>query len=144
MDVAEVANLLRTISAQPSVKQLTAIANENARLKEEIRALVQENSGLVSSLQRLGGNLDSAQNRFEENDGKLHAVCKEKEALLADLKVAKLELEANGKKVKELEASFKTKHESTAKELQAKNAELQRLQEFFVELNPVSNSKKNM
>jgi chromosome segregation ATPase len=139
--VADAAHLLRTLSAELSIKHLSTIAHENAQLKKELQNVVAENSGAMRSIQRLRGEVDSTETRLKESDAKLQELRKEKARLSAGLEAAQNALEASKKEVKNLEAKFMKDQDSIAKELNDKALELERLQGFIFELKPVSDSK---
>lgn len=145
-DLIQVENLLRNLSSQPSVRRLSIVVDENAKLRKSVDELTMANAGVVVSINRLTVNLDTANNQVKKTNDQLQAAQKNNQILSARLAEAENVSEASKKRAEELEVNFKKEREAIEQRLEEKEDELERLEEFTAELKPVSDPEtlKNM
>jgi hypothetical protein len=139
-----VEELLRTLSTQPSVTHLAAIAHENARLRKENGELRNEYTANVTMIRRLGDDLDSTKSQFQGKHNQLQGVVKDKEALATELRATQKNLEESGEKAASLSSKFKKQQEEVEKKLDENTRELQRLGKLFVALQSVDDQEEEM
>ena len=145
-DLIQVENLLRNLSSQPSVRRLSIVADENAKLRENVESLTKANSGVVISINRLTVDLETVKNEAKEANDQLRAAQKNNQILSARLAEEENVSRASKKRAEELEVNFKKEREVIEQRLEEKEDELERLEEFTAELKPVSDPEtlKNM
>jgi chromosome segregation ATPase len=135
--VLAVEELFRTLSTQPSVGHLAAIAHENARLRAENDTLLNENNATSTMIQRLRNNLGLTQSQFKEEGDRLQGVAKDKELLAAKLVGMQDKLKESEEKAVSLNTTLNKEREKAERKLKEVQVELQHLRQFFTDLDPV-------
>ncbi|AEO71858.1 uncharacterized protein THITE_2133148 [Thermothielavioides terrestris NRRL 8126] len=136
-DAAAVEGLLRNLAAAPSVQRLSAVALNNAILREENDKLSKENSAAADMIHRVQTQLNSAKAELSKKADELEKVKEEKAALARKLAEVKDQLVQSEMNIKDLKASFDTKQRSLEERANDAEGELLRLNKLSVELRPV-------
>lgn len=141
-DAAHVVHLLKALAAEPSVERLTALAQENDRLWREVKDLEVANRGTVLNISRIQGDLELKEKELEEKKGELQGIASKKEALTQSLAAMEKSMNEMKKKMESLVADMKKKEQTARSELDEKDAELQRIADFTVEMVPFSDREE--
>ncbi|SPQ27151.1 7534a6df-f22f-40ae-8475-15f5105bb5e2 [Thermothielavioides terrestris] len=136
-DAAAVEGLLRNLAAAPSVQRLSAVALNNAILREENDKLSKENSAAADMIHRVQTQLNSAKAELSKKADELEKVKEEKAALARKLAEVKDQLVQSEMNIKDLKDSFDTKQRSLEERAKDAEAELRGLKELSVKLRPV-------
>lgn len=136
--------LLQTLSSQPAAQYFIAIAHENAELRTDNGNLKEENTTITRTIQRLRGSLDGEVDKFRGTDDELKRAIKGSKDLEAKLLVAESKWRASEKKAANLEVEMKQQHEAASQEAEAKDEQLENLQQFFVKLTPTDGNQEKM
>lgn len=143
-DAAAAEALLRMLSSEPPIRGLSIIAEENARLRNENKSLVEENTATSRTIQRLQGKVDLTEYQLKDRSKELKDIADEKKKLVSDLAAMEAKFQSSEKKAIELDDHFKQQQKATKDELKESADELQRLAEFSIVLEPVDDNEERM
>jgi chromosome segregation ATPase len=143
-DAAALETLLRTLSSEPPARRFRLIAEENAKLRDDNKSLVEENTVTSRTIHRLQGKVDSTECRLNEKAKELQGLVEKKEQLANDLGAMETKFRASEKRGIELEDHYKHQQKAIKDELKENTDELKRLAEFSIVLEQVDENEDKM